>query len=360
MAKRKVTRKTERGNIIVNVRVGGETKKPKKRRSRRPRPSVGVGGISPIGRTGVEYLPPYVTRAAPSQVLDAVNPLRNQAISGLLEDVKTERAGLLKDIEKQTESQIIRAISKAQGAEQRGALAQIGFIDPTDTSQYAKPLGDIATAAQPPSLTQMMKPSQPTIAEIDELPYKDYPEEPARQAAEQKRKKLKIVKKLDKNDQPPEPIKEKPIEQSIQEEKPVETVKEAVDKIERTKGVKFDQYFKSGSFYEEKLKPLGFPRAKGDVPNWKEQVISLYDIAKSRGMIKRGGDVSETSIEQYYGGEKAKSASIFGTRAGAGKQKDRPVIQVMEEPPSLIPVRDIESEPLTEYRKKQFNLGKQA
>jgi hypothetical protein len=345
MAKRKVTRKTERGNIIVNVKVGGETKKPKKRRSRRPRPSVGVGGISSVGRTGVEYLPSYFPRPAPSQVLDAVNPLRNQAISGLLEDVKTERAGLLKDIEKQTESQIIRAISKAQGAEQRGALAQIGFIDPTDTSQYAKPLGDVATGAQPPSLTAMMKPSRPKIDEIDELPYKDYPEEPVVQAEEKKMKKLKIVKKLDKNDQPPAEIKETPIEQNINEVEIPQTVKEAVDKIERTKGKKFDPYFESQDFYEKYLQPRGFPSKEGFVKKRDKVMISqLYQAGlKSKERKPERGFFSKNPIEQYYG--------VKGYLSGVNIKPD----EVMEEKP------DIEASPiLPQSIKDLFNLGKQA
>jgi len=321
MATRKVRRKAEGRNIIVNVKIGDTKPKRRRRAARKPRATGGTG-ISPIGRTEVTYTPALVT-PSPAAVLPEVDPFRRMAASNLLEDVKRERIGLLKDIERQTESQINKRIAQSQGAEQRGELAQIGFFDPNDPKQYAQPFGDVATGKQAPSLTAMMKPSRPKIDEIDELPYKDYPEEPAMQAAEQKKKKLKIVKKLDRNDEPPQPIKEKPIEQNIKEAQPEETVKKAVDRLANR-----------DEFYEKELKPLGLPRVRGDIPQWRDQIYDLYVIAKQTGKVKRGS-VNRELIDKYYG------SNIFKGRTG-------------------IPMRVMEEEQnLSEYTKESFNLKKQ-
>lgn len=335
MATKRIRRKAEGRNIIVNVKVGGDAKPKRKRRAPRRKTTGGASGISPIGRTEVTYTPPLYT-PSPAQVLPQVAPLQaiQPNVSGLLEDVKRERTNLLKDIERQTEQQIVQYVGKQQGAEQRSELARMDAFDPFSTKQYAQPsqrLGDVATSKQPPSLTAMMKPDRPKIEEIDEdvlpfaqtafLPVEDRPRPTG------KPKKLKIVEKPQKKEQPPEQINKNPPEANIAETKPEETVREVVG---RTQGLRRDPYFKTRDFYERELRPLGLPRVRDDIPQWKEQIVELYDIAKRAGKVKRGG-VSKNAIEQYYGSE------LFRNRTS-------------------IPTRVMEEEPFSQATAEKYNL----
>ena len=209
MDKRKVRTKVEKGgaNVIVNVKVGETKPKKTKRRRRVVKKREQETGISRIGRTGVEYLPSYVTPDV--YPLRATDSKTAQSVKDLGEELKKEKTLLLEDIGKQTEQQIIKYVAKQQGAEQRSELSRAGLFDPFSNKDYAQPpLLDIATQTQPPSLTEIIR-NKPIIEEIKKsrgrpLGSKDKPkiipdpnvEGQFIEVASRRKPKLKIVQSL--------------------------------------------------------------------------------------------------------------------------------------------------------------------
>lgn len=356
MATKRTRRKAEGRNIIVNVKVGGETKPKRKRRAPRRKTTVGTSSISPIGRTEVSYLPPLYT-PSPAQVLPQVYPLQAQQpnVSGLLEDVKRERTNLLKDIERQTEQQIVQYVGKQQGAEQRSELARMDAFDPFSTKQYAQPsqpLDQVATAKQPPSLKAMMKPERPSVEEPDEaLPFANYfaiEDITPTEEKKQKKPRLKVVEKL----QPPPDIGKIDETPAIKQTVPEPTIAETIPKIQTTgkfatvvppkmsepaekkRGSRANP-FDSGKadrnkYYTDVLRSAGFPKQRDDIPEWRQQIADIYETLKRQKSIPKG--LTKEMISNYYG------SNVFKGRSG-------------------IPTVVMEENPISQSTAKMYNLS---
>lgn len=200
MARKKAQKPKE---VIVRVRVSADGKPKRRRRAPAKKKLTSAGDLARVGRTDVQFTSRYYPQPAPASVMDSVIPaqFRQQApTAGLLEDVKRERTNLLKDIEKQTEQQIVQYVAKQQGAEQRAELEKEGAFDPFNTSEYA--------SKTPPSLVAMPKPSRPLIEEIDEgvytAPFQDVPF--IENIAPKPQMKVISKKKLVVKERPPVPI----------------------------------------------------------------------------------------------------------------------------------------------------------
>jgi hypothetical protein len=202
MARKKTAKPKE---VVVRVKVSADGKPRRNRRVMVKQVKRGGGDIAQVGRTETLYRP-YYPPPQPAPVMDATLPeqFRRQSpqVAGLLEDVKQvkqERANLLKDIERQTEQQIVQYVAKQQGAEQKGELAKAGAFDPFNAAEYEKPA--------------------PRIDEIDEgeyvAPFQSVPfieDISPKQPVQTKQKpKLKVVEKLPEakpvmRERPPVPL----------------------------------------------------------------------------------------------------------------------------------------------------------
>jgi len=370
MPTKRKTRKADGGrNIIVNVKVGGESKPKRRRRvARRPKSMVGSEGISRPAQTGVQYLPPLT---APSQVLSSVDPFRNEQTRLAIEDLKRTEDRLVKRIEDATQQQIVQYVGKQQGAEQRSELARLGAFDPFSTSQYAQPpvpFGDSATGAQPPSLRAMMKPERPMVEEPSEaLPFADYPflgiEDITNKPEKSKRKpKLKVVEKLptppaiNEIDESPQiqPVVEEPTiaETMSVPERIAEIEKSISDKsmeAEKKKLERRDAYYKSEEYYTDYLQKEGFPSKATFNTDREAQKQVVYDLWKAiEG--KRRGKISVDRLTLYYG--------IDGFFAAEKKRREGK--EPRKRKPKSKDLPDIEASPiLPQSVKDLFNLGKQ-
>lgn len=211
MARKKAQKPKE---VVVRVRVSadGKTKRKKRAPTKSKSKMRSSGDLAQVGRTetilGARYYP--YPQPPPAPVMSQVIPqqFRQQpAPAGLLEDVKQERMNLLKDIERQTEQQIVQYVGKQQGAEQRSELAKAGAFDPFNTAEYAK--------REPPALTSA--PVMPKIDEIDEeayvAPFQNVPfieDITPRQPAPKPKPRLKVVEKMPEKLPETKPLRERP------------------------------------------------------------------------------------------------------------------------------------------------------
>lgn len=157
--------------VNVSVKVGGEAKKPKRKRAKRAKKVKASGDIAQPGATGVEYLglktiPPPSYPLLPPATYEL--PKQFQAlppppqIAGLIEDVKKERQNLLEDIQREVKSTAIKEVQRAQGAEQRAELERAGFQEPV-------PLPKLLDKAQEPIQTfEDIKKGEPVVQEPEE------------------------------------------------------------------------------------------------------------------------------------------------------------------------------------------------
>jgi hypothetical protein len=165
VAKEKVS-KRGKGDVKQSVKVSvkiGETKPRRKRQYRRKAKGEGAGDLARVGETGTLYgnLPPQTITVQQQQPLPSAFQ-EQPRIAGLLEDVKRERQNLLEDIKRETQ----RQISKAQGEEQRGELARIGWIEPVSKPPTIEE--SVQTTAS--SFENIKQGSKPLITEISSKP----------------------------------------------------------------------------------------------------------------------------------------------------------------------------------------------
>lgn len=203
MARKKATKKPK--EIVVRVKVSADGK-PRRKRRAATKPVKRSGDIAQVGRTETLYRP-YYPPSQPAPVMDATLPeqfrRKSPEPTALLADVKQERMNLLKDIERQTEQQIVQYVGKQQGAEQRGELAKAGAFDPFNAAEYEKPSPRIDEIDEGEYVAPFQ--SVPFIEDIS-------PKQPVQPKQPKQKPKLKVVEKLPEEaipvmrERPPVPV----------------------------------------------------------------------------------------------------------------------------------------------------------
>jgi hypothetical protein len=267
-------------SVKVSVKIGDV--KPRRRRQYKRKPKgEGASDLARVGETGAflgKALPPQTITIQQQQPL----PIAFQEqpkIAGLLEDVKRERQNLLEDIKRETQ----RQISKAQGDEQRSELSRIGWIEPV---------------SKPPTIEESVQTTAPSfdnikqgamITEISSRPIETQPSDIP----------------LKKNEPMPS-LSVPEVSQSIQDvisqdvEKPKK--KQQPLEIRKAREAKLTTEEALKQLYEEKLKPLGFPRTRDDTQAWRQQIRTLFDTAK-----KTRSKITKTDLNRYYKFDYAKN-----------------------------------------------------
>lgn len=287
------TSKRGKGDVKQSVKVSvkiGETK-PKRKRAYR-RKAKGESDLARAGSSKTFYgnLPPpppqqivYTPQLPPA--FESTQKERN--VAGLLEDVKRERTNLLEDIKRET----TRQIQKAQGAEQRGELARIGWVEPV--SKPPTIMESIETTA--PSFEEIsggMEMSKPLIQEISS---KIYEEPKTRQSIP-----------LAEPEKPVSRISEIQIPKTIQL-----TAEEKMKRSEQAKARRGEEG--RAKIYDETLSQYGFPAIRGSMSqeDFAKQIISIYEAVNSGGKRR----VTKANIQDYYGQK-------FGTLSKLAGKKD--------------------------------------
>jgi hypothetical protein len=261
-------------SVKVSVRIG-ETKPRRRRQYKRKSKGEGTSDLARVGETRTLYgnLPPQTITIQQQQPLPQLPSAFQEKpkIAGLLEDVKKERQNLLEDISTNVEKAINERIARAQGAEQRSELARIGWIEPV---------------SKPPTIEESVQTTAPSFdnikqgAMITEISSKPVERE-------------NIIMELKETE--PIPSLSQTIEDIISQEVEKPKKKPETQEIRKAREARLTTEESLNKLYEEKLKPLGFPRTRDDTKEWKQQIRTLYDTAK-----KTRSKITITDLNRYY------------------------------------------------------------